>query len=181
MEFKLNISDPKTGKTYKKALETDLFRNKKITDKVEGDSLGLKGYELEITGGSDKTGVPMRKDLDTQERRKALLTKGVGLRENKKGLRRRKLVRGNTISLQISQINLKVVKAGAKKIEEVFGGEKVEAKEVKEAPKEGKVEKKEEKVEKKPKEVKEEKKEVKEEKVEEKKEVKEEKVEKNEG
>ena len=44
------------------------FLGKKIGDVVDGIFVGegeqtLAGYKLEITGGSDKTGTPMRSDL----------------------------------------------------------------------------------------------------------------------
>ena len=61
-------------------------------------------------------------------RKYVLLTKGVGLKDTEKGLRKRKLVRGNTISDEIYQLNCKF--DGELKAEEP----KVEAKE--EKPKE---------------------------------------------
>jgi len=42
MEFKFVISDPKTGKSYQKALNNEWFVGKKIGDKVEGNLVGLK-------------------------------------------------------------------------------------------------------------------------------------------
>ena len=60
----------------------------------------------------------MRKDVQGTIRVRALLSK-------KKGYRERKTVRGNTIAEDIIQINLKVIKEGEKKLEEIFG-EKVE-------------------------------------------------------
>ncbi len=58
-EFKLTISDPKTGKAYQKQIkddETRIFIGKAISEKVIGDSFGLTGYEFEIRGGSDAAG-----------------------------------------------------------------------------------------------------------------------------
>jgi small subunit ribosomal protein S6e len=61
------ISDPKTGKAYKvEGKDTEahaLFIGKRIDDVVDADIIGLGGYVLEITGGSDKDGTPMRKDV----------------------------------------------------------------------------------------------------------------------
>ena len=84
--------------------------------------LGLKGITLELTSGSDKDGTPMRGDLEGSMRRKALLTKSVGFRGGKvkkvhgkkkyliiKGMRKRKYIRGNTVSEDIAQINCKIV------------------------------------------------------------------------
>ncbi|MDP2907084.1 MAG: 30S ribosomal protein S6e [Nanoarchaeota archaeon] len=126
-EFKITISDPKTGKSYNKVLDTDIFKRKKIREKVLGDALGLKGYELEITGGSDTSGFAMRYDIEGTAKKKALLTGGVGVTITRKGSRMRKTVRGNEISLETAQVNLKIVKYGTKPVEEIFGTKKEEA------------------------------------------------------
>jgi len=121
--FKLVVSDPKTRKTYQKEVpqkESGLL-NRKIGDKVKGDFLGLSGYELEITGGSDKQGFPMRPDIQGIARKRALLTGGPGFHPKRRGERRRKSVRGNTISPEIVQVNTKIVKYGTKKLEQIFG------------------------------------------------------------
>ena len=128
MEFKFVISDPKTGKSYQKALNSELFLGKKIGDKVEGNLFGLKNFELTITGGSDKAGFPMRKGVDVAGRKKILSGKGTGVKVAGRGLRIRKSVRGSIISDQIAQINLKVEKHGTEKIEDIFGVKKEEPK-----------------------------------------------------
>jgi len=171
MNFKLVISDPKSKKAYQK--ETDQKQTgligKKIGEKVSGNSLGLSGYELEITGGSDRQGFPMRRDVEGLMRKRILLSLPPGFHPKLRGQRKRKSVRGNTISAQISQVNLKVVTYGKENLDKLLG--------VKEKPKEKKeeAEKKEAKPEEKPKETKEAKPKEKEE---EKKEEKPEKVEK---
>lgn len=124
-EFKLTINDPKTGKGYNKTIDTTMFKNKKIGDTIEGEGLGLKGYQLEITGGSDNSGFPMRKDLEGLAKKKALLTSGTGIRL-KKGTRTRKTIRGSQISLSTVQINMKVKTYGTKSLEETFGAKKEE-------------------------------------------------------
>ncbi len=180
MVFKIVVSDPKSRKAYQKEVEENAsgLIGKKVGGKVSGGFLGLEGYELEITGGSDRQGFPIRPDVDGQGRKKIVLAFPPGFHPVRSGERKRKSVRGNTISKDISQINLKILKAGKKPLETVLGVKE----KPKEAPKEGEKaevkpeEKKEEKPEKKeeaPKEGK------KEEKPEEKKEVpKEEKAEK---
>jgi len=130
-EFKLTISDPKTGKSYNKAIDTTIFKNKKVGDAVEGDSLGLKGYQLEITGGSDTSGFPMRKDLEGIAKKRALLIRGPGIRT--RGIRKRKTIRGNAVTLTTAQVNLKVKTYGQKSLEETFGTKKEEVKEQPEA------------------------------------------------
>lgn len=122
-EFILTISNPKTGKSYKKIIrdtETDIFKSKKVKDTVTGDSFGFKDYEFEITGGSDKAGFPIRPDLPGFTRKKVLLTKGPCVHIKRKGMRKRKTVVGNTLSVNIKQINLKTIKQGSKPLEEIF-------------------------------------------------------------
>jgi small subunit ribosomal protein S6e len=118
MEFKIVINDKE--KSYQIVSDSEQLFGKKIGDKVKGDSIGLPGYEIEITGGSDKEGFPMRKDLSGTKRKKSLLTGGVGFRPTRKGMKRRKSVRGNTISEDIVQINCKVITKGKKTISELL-------------------------------------------------------------
>ena len=87
---------------------------KKIGDTFDGSFLGLEGYILEIRGGTDRDGFPMTKWIDGPGRKRLILTKGPGIKIKKKGLRKRKMVRGNTISEEIAQINVKVLKEGSK-------------------------------------------------------------------
>lgn len=120
--FKLVINNKE--KAYSKELnehESDAFLGKKIGDAISGNTFGFKNYEFKITGGSDKDGFPMRFDLPGAGRKKLLLAKGPGVViRGVKGLRRRKMLRGNLIASDIKQINIKVVKEGEKKIEEIF-------------------------------------------------------------
>jgi small subunit ribosomal protein S6e len=149
--FKLVINNK--GKAYSKELndqESQIFINKKIKDKVSGNTLGFKNYEFEITGGSDKDGFPMRFDLPGTARKKLLLSKGPGVKIKRKGMRKRKTLRGNVIAQDIKQININVVKEGDKKLDEIFPKKEEGSKE---SPKE---EKPKEEVKKEPKEKKEE-------------------------
>ncbi|PXF52770.1 MAG: 30S ribosomal protein S6e [Candidatus Methanophagaceae archaeon] len=119
------ISDPKTGKAYKlEGKDTEvsaLFVGKRIGDLVDGDILGLSGYMLEVRGGSDRDGVPMRADVPGAGRRRILIASPPGYRPREKGKRRRKYVRGNEISTDISQINVKIRMYGHQPIEKIFG------------------------------------------------------------
>ncbi len=128
-EYKVVINDVKSGKSYQKLVSDEAFHGKKIRDKVDGKALGLHGYELEITGGSDNAGVPMRADVEGIGRRRILIGKSVGVRKAPRGIRYRKTVSGNTIGNRTVQVNIKVIKHGAKSIEESFGLKKEEAKE----------------------------------------------------
>jgi small subunit ribosomal protein S6e len=155
MTFKIVVSDPKTRKAYQKEVPQSQsgLLGRKIGDKVSGDFLGMAGYELEVTGGSDKQGFPMRKDVHGSVRKKVLLSFPPGFHPLKSGQRRKKSVRGNTISSEIIQVNAKVLKYGNKSIEELFGVKKEKPKEEAKAEKPKEAEKtekhKEEKAEKK--------------------------------
>ncbi len=130
VELRINIGDGKAKKTYNKKLEdSSSFVGKKIGDVVKGELIELAGYELEITGGSDASGFPMRKDVQGTNRKKVLIVGGVGLRKTKyKGSKIRKAVAGNTVYEKTSQLNLKVVKWGKEPIEKPPETPKEEAK-----------------------------------------------------
>ncbi|MCW8965116.1 MAG: 30S ribosomal protein S6e [Candidatus Pacearchaeota archaeon] len=137
--FKINISD-KSGKTYKLEVEGNALIDKELHDKIDGKDVSseLEGYELEITGASDKSGFTAMKEVDGIGVKKVLLGYGKGMHKKPKGdkkknsatggLRLRKTVRGRIISEDINQINMKVLKVGSKKLEEIFAGEKTEEK-----------------------------------------------------
>jgi small subunit ribosomal protein S6e len=112
------------GETFQKEVEeTSQLFGKQIGDTFEGGIIDLKGYELEITGGTDRQGFPMRETIEGTERREVLLHDGTGIREDGEGVRRRKSVRGNTVSNQIEQLNTRVVESGDKSVEELLNEE----------------------------------------------------------
>ncbi|MEM3372873.1 MAG: 30S ribosomal protein S6e [Candidatus Anstonellales archaeon] len=122
----LVISDS-DGKSYRLEVPKEkeaFFVGKKIGEKFDATIFGLEGYTLEITGGSDKIGTPMRSDVSGTGRKKIILDYGVGQRQ--KGIRKRKMIAGNTISLDIVQINSKVIKKGTKPLNELIKMEKKE-------------------------------------------------------
>ena len=102
------MSDQK-GKSISRELkdnDANVLLGLQIGQETDASILGLQG-KIKITGGSDKSGVPMRGDVAGVPRKRILISKGVGLQDVKKGLRKRKLVRGNIISEEIYQINCK--------------------------------------------------------------------------
>ncbi|MBU1252385.1 MAG: 30S ribosomal protein S6e [Nanoarchaeota archaeon] len=134
MPFKINVAES-SGKTYKFELESEELLGKELHDKIEGKIFmpELEGYEFEIAGTSDKAGFTSHKDIPGIGLKKLLLTYGKGMkrrprREGKKkisnpkpkGLRLRKTLRGRVISPEITQINLKILKQGGKKLSEIF-------------------------------------------------------------
>ena len=91
MEIKLVLNNPKTGKSYQKVLaDGSSMMGSKIGGKIKGEDIELPGYEFEITGGSDSSGFPMRKDIDGSGRKSALLTSGPGVHITRKGMKKRK-------------------------------------------------------------------------------------------
>ena len=119
-EFKFVINDVKSGKTYQKALAEESMIVKQIGDSIQGAVVGLEGYELQITGGTDFAGFPMKKDITGTGRKKALLSYGLGMRKRIAGMKRRKTVCSNQVTEKTVQINLKVVKYGSKTLDEHF-------------------------------------------------------------
>jgi small subunit ribosomal protein S6e len=104
--FKLNISDKK-GKTITKEVkekEAGPFLGLQVGNELDAALIGESG-KLKITGGSDKSGVPLREDIHGGARKYILLSKGVGLRDAEMGQRVRKLIRGNTVTEEVYQLN----------------------------------------------------------------------------
>ena len=106
--FKLTISDIKGKSLSKELKESDAnpLLGLQLGNEADATVVGLSG-KLKLTGGSDKSGVPMRSDVHGSARKRVLLSKGVGLQDVETGDRVRKLIRGNTISEEIYQINCK--------------------------------------------------------------------------
>ena len=154
-EFVAVVNDTDTasgGKSYSLKISGnnhDQRLGKKIGDTVDGIFVGegestLTGYKLEITGGSDKTGTPMRRDLEGGSRQAILVTASTGFKghslvsktkkgEKKRfrykpeGMRKRRVFRGNTITQDTRQINLKVVDAGNIGLDKLLGEEEAAA------------------------------------------------------
>ncbi len=126
-EFKIVINDPKGKKSYTKKLEENPLVGRKLKEKFTGTLIGLDGYELELTGGSDNTGVAMRADVPGQGKKKVLIVSGVGLKKNRAGRKVRKTVAGNTVFEKTSMVNAKILKYGKVALEEALGLKKEEA------------------------------------------------------
>ena len=109
MPFRIVINEPGARKSYQIEKDAPNLIGMKIGDVFDGSFLGLEGFKLQITGGSDKEGFPMRKDMPSQGRRPALLSAPPGYNPKKRGIRKRKLIRGNTVSLDIVQVNAKII------------------------------------------------------------------------
>ena len=111
-KFKVIVSDPQAGTS--KVVEVEEARaapfiGRKIGDVMDGAVVDMAGTKLKLTGGSDKDGVPMRPNVHGGIRRKVVLSGGVGFKPKREGERKRKAVRGNIITDEIVQINMKAV------------------------------------------------------------------------
>ena len=130
MVFKINVSN--NGKTFKAETENEGLAGYSINDKIDGKEFSpdLEGYELLITGTSDKSGFMGSAAIDGPNIHKVLLGYGKGMKKKPKGegkinrkpngLRLRKTVRGKEISSFTVQINTKVLKEGNKKFDSLF-------------------------------------------------------------
>jgi small subunit ribosomal protein S6e len=133
-KFKVIVSDPEGTS---KVVELEESRaapliGRKIGEILDGSVVDVPGQKIQVTGGSDKDGFPMRPSVHGGVRRRVLLSGGVGFNSQKKGMQKRKTIRGNVITDEIVQINLKIV-GKAKKQEE---GKKVKQKKKKQPKKE---------------------------------------------
>ena len=113
VEFKVVISDS-TGKSTNQELKDKSAQpllGSKLGDVLESSIFGFKEGKVKLTGGSDKSGTPMRSDLHGATKKYVLMTKGVGMRNLGPGERKRKLVRGNLITEEIYQLNCQLIDA----------------------------------------------------------------------
>lgn len=120
MVFKVNVSNKEITKKYE--IDNEDLSGILIGDKINGAQISpeLEGYELELMGTSDKAGFPGFKEHNGPNLRKILLKRGKGMRDKREGVRIRKTVRGNEVSLDTVQLNCKVVKEGKTKAAELF-------------------------------------------------------------
>ena len=111
-KFKIIVSDPETGTS--KMVELQEARaspliGKRIGEVMDGAAVDLPAHKIQIMGGSDKDGFPMRPSVHGGVRRSIVLSGGVGFNPTNEGMRRRKTIRGNVITDEIVQINAKIV------------------------------------------------------------------------
>jgi len=120
-KFKIIVSDPQAGTSSIVELEETRAApliGRKVGEVVDGTVLNLAGYKAQIMGGSDKDGYPMNASVHGGVRRRVVLSGGVGFNPTEDGMRKRKTVRGNIITDEIVQVNVKIVEKpkGAKEI-----------------------------------------------------------------
>ncbi|THE65298.1 30S ribosomal protein S6e [Salinadaptatus halalkaliphilus] len=123
--FTVVVGDPDSGSSYQlEAAEQDAnrFIGKSIGEEVDGSAVGLDGYTLEITGGSDDAGRPLNPDVAGANLNEVLMEgRQVGYHPSRDGERRRITVRGSEVSDAVAQINAAIVDRGATAVDELLG------------------------------------------------------------
>lgn len=117
--YKLNISaDEGRAKGLSRKITIDEKRfnrliGMQIGETLKGGLIGFPDFVFEITGGSDSSGFPMIKSIKGPVKRKILVSKKqTGYKPKRKGQKKRKTVRGNEVTDDMTLVNLKVVEYG---------------------------------------------------------------------
>ena len=121
VEFKLVISE--AAKSYARAVtdpQSAGFLGKRIGESVGGELLGLPGYTLTITGGTDKSGFVLRPDVPGARQMRIFVGEGLGFHAPRHGQRKRRTFRGSAVSEDTVQINLVVEQKGSKPLSELL-------------------------------------------------------------
>jgi small subunit ribosomal protein S6e len=118
--FNVVVGDPESGLAHQLDVDgqdANRFVGKSLGDEVDGAAVGLDGYTLELTGGSDDAGRPMRDDVPGPNLKEVLLHEdGVGYDQDRDGKRKRVTVRGREISDAVVQINARISERGDESI-----------------------------------------------------------------
>lgn len=138
VEFEVVCADPETGRSYQVPVSghhANSLVGKSVGDEVDGMFVDLPGYKLQVTGGTDEDGFPMRPELDSIGRKKVMVSESTGFKPSRPGQRKKKAFRGNTISPEVTQINMRIVEWGDKDPADLVGasGDEDEAEEPAEA------------------------------------------------
>ena len=121
-KFKLIVSDAATGKSTASEIEgarAQALIGRSLGETLDGSPLGIAQSRVRITGGCDKNGIPMRADVHGGVKKYIVLSGRPGFKPSRHGERRRKLVRGRTITDETYQINFVISKESAPEKKEV--------------------------------------------------------------
>ena len=123
--FTVVVGDPDSGASYQLEAEgqdANRFLGKSIGEEVDGGAVGLDGYTLEITGGSDDAGRPLNEDVDGPNLEEVLMSeRQTGYKPRRDGERRRITVRGREVSDAVAQVNASITERGGADVEELLG------------------------------------------------------------
>lgn len=125
-EFTVAVADPDTGDTYQVDVteqNANRFIGKNLGETVDGSAVGLDGFSLELTGGADDAGRPMRADVAGAALKELLLEGGTGYQPERDGERKRVTVRGAEVSDATRQINVRIVDRGSGDVADLLGGD----------------------------------------------------------
>lgn len=129
--FQVVVADPETGATYQFDVEggdASRFLGREIGDEVDGGAVGLDGFTLEITGGSDDAGRPMRAQVAGTSLRDVLLHEDTtGYNPSRDGERRRVSVRGREVSDATAQVNVRIAEYGDQSVAQALGEDEEDA------------------------------------------------------
>jgi small subunit ribosomal protein S6e len=130
--MKINIANPKSGQQKVIVVEDEHklmnFYDKRMGMQVAGECLGdeFKNYTLKISGGNDKQGFPMKQGVLKNSRVRLLFSKGMSCyRERRKGMRKRKSVRGCIVGHDLAILNLIIQEEGDAPVEGLTDGSSV--------------------------------------------------------
>lgn len=125
--FHVVVGDPETGDSYQFEVDggdANRFLGKSLGDEVDGGAVGLDGYTLELTGGSDDVGRPLREDVPGPALREVLADgRETGYRPTRDGERKRITVRGSELSDAIAQVNTVIAERGESAVDDLLGEE----------------------------------------------------------
>ncbi len=117
--YKLNISASEgraKGRSRKITIDEKRFTRligMQIGETLKGGLIGFPDFVFEIMGGSDSSGFPMIKSIQGPVKRKILVSKKrPGYKPKRKGQKKRKTVRGNEVTDDMTLVNLRVIKYG---------------------------------------------------------------------
>ncbi|AEH38149.1 30S ribosomal protein S6e [Halopiger xanaduensis] len=123
--FTVVVGDPDSGSSYQLEAEdqdANRFIGKSIGEEVDGGAVGLDGYTLEITGGSDDAGRPLNPNVPGANLTEVLMEgRQTGYKPSRDGERRRVTVRGSEVSDAVAQINASIVDRGSADVDELLG------------------------------------------------------------
>jgi len=125
-EFTVAVADPEDGMTYQiDVSDQDANRliGRDLGEEVDGSAVGLNGYTLELTGGSDNAGRPMRGDVRGPNLKSVMLEGGTGYNPSRDGERKRVTVRGREVSDDTRQINARIADRGGQPVDELLADE----------------------------------------------------------
>ncbi|MFC7214766.1 30S ribosomal protein S6e [Saliphagus sp. GCM10025334] len=123
--FTVVVGDPESGLAHQLEAEgqdANRFIGKEIGQEVDGSAVGLDGYTLEITGGSDNAGRPHNETVAGSRLQEVLMNeRQTGYNPGRDGERRRITARGREISDETAQINTTITERGSESVESLLG------------------------------------------------------------